>query len=88
MTEPTLFEKMKTMSQEELGSHYDTTIIVARILNIAGVGAILLALIFSNIFVTGFAVISAYILSQLAVGIDETKAYITDILEKKYKINS
>ena len=88
MTEPDLFEKMKSMSKTELEDHYDISIIAGRVLNIAGVSTILFALIFSNIFVIGLASFGAYILGQLAVGIDETKAYITELLEKKYKINS
>lgn len=85
---PDLFTKMKSMSTEELESHYDISIIAGRMLSIAGITAILLALIFSNVFVIGLAACGTYILGQLAVGIDETKAYIAGLLEKKYKINS
>jgi hypothetical protein len=88
MTEPDLFEKMKSMSKAELEDHYDISIIAGRVLNIAGITAILLALIFSNVFVIGLAAFSTYILGQLAVGIDETKAYIIGLIEQKHKINS
>ena len=86
--EPDLYEKMKSMSKAELESHYDISITAGRMLNVAGVSTILLALIFSNAFVIGLACCGAYVLGQLAVGIDETKEYIISLLEKKYKINS
>jgi hypothetical protein len=87
--ETSLLEKMKTMSKEELEGYYDTTGSAARLLNILGVGLILLALIFSDmIFIAGLAIVAVYIVGQLAVGLDETKDYISDLLEKKYKINS
>jgi hypothetical protein len=83
MTEPTVFEKMKLMSTEELEEHYGISIIAGRILNVAGVATILLALIFSNVFVIGLASFGAYVLGQLSVGIDETKAYITELIKQK-----
>lgn len=86
--EQDLFEKMKAMSTDELESHYNVSIIAARILNIMGIGTILFALIFSNIFVILLAAGGTFVLGQLAVGLDETKTYISDLLEKKYKINS
>jgi hypothetical protein len=87
--ETSLLEKMKTMSKEELEGYYDTTGSASRLLNILGVGLILLALIFSDmIFIAGLAIVAVYIVGQLAVGLDETKDYISDLLEKKYKINS
>jgi hypothetical protein len=88
MTEPVLFEKMKNMSKEELQDFYDTSGIAGRILHVLGISSILLALIFSNVFVITLSAISVYIVGQMSVGIDETKAYITELLEKKYKINS
>jgi hypothetical protein len=84
-----LLEKMKTMSKEELESYYDTTGSASRLLNILGVGLILVALIFSDmIFIAGLAIMAVYIVGQLAVGLDDTKDYIRDLLEEKYKINS
>lgn len=88
MTEPTLLDKMKSMSAQELEDHYNISIVAGRLLNFAGISAILLALIFSNVVVISLAVVGVYVFGQLAVGIDEVKVYITDLLNQKHKINS
>jgi hypothetical protein len=86
--EESLFDKMKTMSAEELTGFYSTSRTIGGILHVAGISLILLMLLFPNIVVLTLLGIGTYIVSQFAVGIDEAKAYITKLLEEKYKINS
>jgi hypothetical protein len=88
MIEPTLIDKMKSMSVKELEDHHNMSVTASRILNVAGIGTILLVLFFTNILSVCLAAISLYVLGQLAVGMDGIKELITDLLNQKHKINS
>lgn len=83
-----LFEKMKTMSVNELRGFYSTSRTISILLHIAGVSAIFFMLTIPNMFIFILLIIGVYVLAQFAVGIDETKAHIIYLLEKKEKINS
>lgn len=84
-----LFEKMKTMTKEELESYYDTTGSAGRLMNFLGVGLFFTALVFSEVtWVVVLSLIGVYVVVQMAMGIDEAKAHIINILETKHKINS
>ena len=85
----TFYEQLQTMSAEELSNHYDTSSIVGRLMHMIGIGLIFAALVFSQtVWVVVIAIISVLCISRLAVGIDEIKVHIANLIETKYKVNS
>ena len=79
-----LFEKMKSMSKDELIEYMGTVKIASNICNVAGISAVLLALAFTNVYMLCIAGVALWGFGQLAVGADVTKAFITILLETKF----
>ena len=75
-----LFQKMKTMSKEELADYMHVSIVSSRVCSAIGIGSILLALIFTNALTVPLAAIIVYITSQIACGVDELKAHISFLI--------
>lgn len=88
MTEPTLQEKMADMPTEELVEYMRVTKVSGRACSTVGVGAILMALIYTNALTVIVAGLVVYFVGQIACGVDDLKRQIVDCLEKKDKINS
>lgn len=79
-----LFEKMKSMSKDELIEYMGTVKIASNICNVAGISAIMVALVFTNIYVLSISALALWGFGQLAVGADVTKAFINNLLETKF----
>jgi hypothetical protein len=75
-----LLQKIKTMSKEELADFLYITTIAGRLFTILGVGMILLALVFTNVFTIPLAMIIVYIASQYACSVDEVKEHIEQLI--------
>jgi len=80
-----LFERMKTMTIEELLSYKTSAKIAGRICAISGILNILLMLIFPNILVYLTMGISLYCFAKLSIGIDIASNHVQDLLDKKVK---
>jgi len=79
-----LFEKMKSMSKDELIDYMGTVKIASNICNVVGISAVMLALVFTNIYMLSIAGVVLWGFGQLAVGADVTKAFINNLLETKF----
>ena len=84
MDDQELAAKLKKLSFDELMA-YDKTIRIAGILlSSAGIGLILLALIYPNIFVIIISVFGVYTFSRMAVELQLVKEYIISLIAKLY----
>ena len=81
-----LMKKMRTMPKEELMEYMHISNVSGRVCNVAGVGMILIALIFTNVFTICLAAAVVYIAGQIACGVDDLKNHINLLMETK--INS
>ena len=83
--EPELLQRMHTMSSDELNGYISTTKLAGKICAFSGISAILLALIFTNVFVITLTGVVLYFFGKMAVGCDEIFKHATALLEKKYR---
>ena len=81
-----LMRKMRTMPKEELMEYMHISNVSGRACNIVGIGMILMALIFTNVFTICLAAAVVYIAGQIACGVDDLKNHIDGLM--KAKINS
>jgi hypothetical protein len=88
MTEPTLQEKITTMTEDELNDYMHVSKVSSRVCTTVGVGSMLIALIYTSAFTVIAAGLVVYVVGQMACGVDDLKKQILECLEKKYKINS
>lgn len=79
-----LFKKMKTMSRDELISYSMSVTIAKWLLNIIGVGAVLLSLFFTNISTMLVACLVFWVVGGMAVGADTTQDFIGNLLATKF----
>ena len=77
-----LFIKMKTMNTEELEEYLHISTVSSRVCAALGIGAILLALIFTNALTVPIAAIVVYITSQIACGVDELSRHIKHLINR------
>lgn len=83
--DPDLFKRMNTMSFDELTGYISTTKLAGKICAFSGISAILLALIFMNLYVVTLSGVVLYFFGKMAVGCDEIFKHATNLLEKKYR---
>ena len=76
---------MKTMSLDELAEYERISKITKRIIGIMGVGAILLSLIFPNVFVILLTLLSLFILADASIAMDMTIDYIQLLMSSKLR---
>lgn len=88
MIDETLASKLNTMPQPELLEYLQIASTSGRLFATIGIGAMLVALAFTNVFTVVIGSIVVYITGHMAVGVDELTTYINNILETKHKINS
>jgi hypothetical protein len=88
MIDETLEHKLRTMPQPELLEYLRVASVSGRIFATIGIGSILMVLTFTNMFTIMLAGIAVFITGHMAVGVDELKVHIHNILETKDKINS
>ena len=77
-----LLEKIDDMSYEQLVSFKGIANIINVIVNLLGMGAILLVLNIPNIFMIIGGVFTVYLLSGLSVAMVQTKKYVMERIEK------
>lgn len=77
-----LEEKINNMSYEELISFKGIANVINIIVNLLGMGAILLVLNIPNIFTIIAGAFAVYTLSGLSVAMGETKKYVMERIEK------
>ena len=78
--ESELLQKMKTMSKAELADYMHVSNVSSRICAVIGIGSMLLALIFTNVFTVAVAALVVYVAGQIACGVDELKAHISFLI--------
>jgi hypothetical protein len=77
-----LLQKINDMSYEELVSFKSVASVINIIVNLLGMGAILLALNIPNIFMIIGGAFAVYLLSGLSVAMVQTKKYVMERIEK------
>jgi hypothetical protein len=78
-----LINKMKTMTSTELGEYMHISKVTGNAVSVMGVGSILLALVYTNIFTVLIAGIVMFVGGQFACGVDEFAAHISALLNAK-----
>jgi hypothetical protein len=74
--------KINDMSYEELVSFKSVAVVINIIVNLLGMGAILLVLNIPNIFMIVGGAFTVYLLSGLSVAMVQTKKYVMERIEK------
>lgn len=82
MSNDELYNKLSTLSKEDLETYRDSAISIKNFIDVVGVSTIFGMLMFTNIFTILFGGIVVYFMSILSINITNTLNYIRGLLSK------